>query len=257
MIATTVCAQKPSGYFAARSVNSEHSHNQIRVPSAISKQRTAVPSTSIVRATEAAEEMLPGRVLWAMRGIICPVRAWMAMLRCDYSVRAPSDYCTRGSIKHRGQESRMKWWMVLGFLLSVGVAHALTPVERLRAARSLRCHFIGATSTTWKNGDRLVNPSDFNPNDKANEVTYDDINAGKGTARIIGNLGAGSVTVHFDMFGALWIEDTPPSGFVFVSTVVPIYARGTSQFIILESRQSWIGGSALAQQSSGTCEVLE
>jgi hypothetical protein len=88
-------------------------------------------------------------------------------------------------------------------------------------------------------------------------VTYDHIDSAKGTGRIIGNVGTGNVMIRPDVNGGLWIIETSPAGFVFVSTVLPSYAAGTNEFIIVESRHSWLGTNLLAEQSSGSCAVLE
>lgn len=121
----------------------------------------------------------------------------------------------------------------------------------------MRCHFTADAETTWTNGQRAITSQKLNGQQPSNEVTYDSIDTRAGKARIIGNIGASNVIVQMDSFGALWIVDSPPAGFIFVTTILPIYAAGTDEFIILESRHSWIRTDALATQSSGTCTLLE
>ena len=130
------------------------------------------------------------------------------------------------------------------------------PVSRLRTARSLRCHFTAEADTKWTKGQRSITNEALNP-DVANEVVYDSIDVRKGKARIVGNIGASDVAVHADSFGAIWIVDVSPAGFVFVTTIMPLYAAGTEDFIVLESRHSWVGQSALGEQPSGSCALLE
>ena len=139
-------------------------------------------------------------------------------------------------------------------LLPVGAARsAAEPVSRLHHARSLRCNFTAVAMTQWKDGRRAIT------NESVHEasITYDSIDPRKGMGRIIGNLGAGDVSVRYDAFGALWILETTPAGLLNVSTVFPMYAEGTDAFIIIEDRHSAVGTSILAEQSSGTCTILE
>ncbi len=125
--------------------------------------------------------------------------------------------------------------------------------SRLHAARTLRCTFRASVATWIKSGHRTVEQS----RDKSS-ATYDDINVTKGTARIIGNIGASDLTVWLEhTWGSLWMLERAPSGNVVVTTIFPMYAEGTHDLVALESRHSMAGQSALGEESYGTCEVLE
>lgn len=144
--------------------------------------------------------------------------------------------------------------------LAAGVAFAgpaTDPATRLHNAHSLRCHFTAEADTKWTNGKRSITNENLNPQLEANKVLYDSIDTHAGTARAVGNIGASTVRVSVDSFGALWIVDRAPAGFIFVTTILPMYAAGTDEFVVLESRHSWVGAGALAEQSSGSCTVLD
>ena len=148
-------------------------------------------------------------------------------------------------------------FLALAFIGGAPLVSAATPDDpaaRLLHARTLRCTFTGHTTTTWRNGQRTLHSEALKENE---HVTYEHIDAVKGTGRIIGNVGAGDVMIRPDVNGGLWIIETSQAGFVFVSTVLPSYAAGTHEFIIVESRHSWLGTNLLAEQSSGSCAVLQ
>jgi hypothetical protein len=152
----------------------------------------------------------------------------------------------------------MKTTILLGLLLTYGATVTATgadnPGLRLRNARSLRCMYTSSVATWVRGGERSVEQT----NDKGT-ATYDNIDVTKGTARIIGNIGAGDIRVWLDAQGDLWMLEKTPSGNAFVTTVFPMYAPRTSDFIVLEARHSLSisGTSALGEESFGTCAILE
>jgi hypothetical protein len=128
------------------------------------------------------------------------------------------------------------------------------PASRLRGARSLRCTYTSSVETTVRSGHRSIEQT----NDKGAAV-YDDINVVKGTARIIANGGASDVVVWRDRQENLWMLERTPSGNEVVTTVFPMYAEGTDELVVLESRH-WlaIGGQIAAGETAyGTCRILE
>jgi hypothetical protein len=126
------------------------------------------------------------------------------------------------------------------------------PGVLLRTARSLRCTFTSSVNTWVRSGHR----STENTSEKGGAV-YDDIDVTKGTARIIGNIGAADVIVRLDRAGGLWIQERTPSGNEVVTTVFPMYAEGTDNFVVLESRHSMVGQTILGEESFGTCKIME
>ena len=148
----------------------------------------------------------------------------------------------------------MKKWL-FALLLTCGTAasSAGDPMSRLHGARSMRCTFTSNVDTLVKSGHRSVEQH----NDKAVAV-YDNINIDKGTARIVANSGAADIVVWAERIsGSLWMLERTPSGNEVVTTVFPMYAEGTDEFVILEARHSMVGQTVLAEDTFGTCKILE
>lgn len=150
----------------------------------------------------------------------------------------------------------MKSKIVLVLLLTHGMtaSGAGDPASRLRGVRSLRCTYTSSVATWVRSGHRSFEQT----NDKSSAV-YDDINLSKGTARIVANSGASDLVLWRDRQDNLWMLERTPSGNEVVTTVFPMYAEGTDEFVVLESRHSLaIGGqSALGETAFGTCKILE
>jgi len=128
------------------------------------------------------------------------------------------------------------------------------PVSRLNRARSLRCTFTSSVETWVRSGHRVIEQH----HDKGIAV-YDNIDVAKGTARIISNGGAVDIVVWRDQQKSLWMLERTRSGNDVVTTVFPMYAEGTDEFVVLEARH-WIaitGTIVVGQDSFGTCKVLE
>jgi hypothetical protein len=128
------------------------------------------------------------------------------------------------------------------------------PVSRLERARSLRCTFTSSVETWVRSGHRVIEQH----KDKGTAV-YDNIDIAKGTARIIANGGAVDIVVWRDLQKSLWMLERTRSGNEVVTTVFPMYAEGTDDFVVLEARH-WIaisGTIVVGQDSYGTCRILE
>jgi len=126
------------------------------------------------------------------------------------------------------------------------------PGARLHHARSLHCTFTSAVATWVRNGHRSVDQS----HDKGS-VVYDNINVGKGIARVIDNAGAADLLVWLDGQGSLWMLERTPVGNEVVTTIFPTYAEGTDEFVVLESRHSLSGQIVLAETRYGTCRAWD
>lgn len=145
--------------------------------------------------------------------------------------------------------------IALPCIAPAGTASAVGDLAaRLRAARSLRCEYTSSVATWVRNGRPTVEQT----KDKGS-ATYDDINLTMGTARIIGNIGAGDMRAWLDRQGALWMLERTPAGLEVTTTVFPTYAEGTNEFVVLESRHSMAltGQTVLGETAFGTCKVLE
>jgi len=140
--------------------------------------------------------------------------------------------------------------------LACSTARADDAATRLRAARSLRCTFTLDIATWIRSGHRTVEQTT-----EKSTVDYDNINIAKGTARIVAHGdwgGAGDLTVWMERTGgSLWLLERAPSGNVITTTVFPMYAEGTAEFVALESRHWITGATVVGQQTYGTCQVLE
>jgi hypothetical protein len=123
---------------------------------------------------------------------------------------------------------------------------------RLRHARGLHCTFTSAVRTWVRQGHRTVDQT----HDKSS-VVYDNINLDKGTARVIGNAGAVDLIVWLDRLGSLWMLERTPAGNEVVTTVVPMYAEDTNEFVVLESRHAFTGPIVTGETDYGTCKVWD
>jgi hypothetical protein len=156
--------------------------------------------------------------------------------------------------------------MKVMFLLAVLVARTTVavaaddPVARLQSARTLHCIYTSSTTTAMQNGQHIVERH----YDKG-MVTFDNIDLANGTARAVStDLGGGAVKVkvRWERSGSLWLVEQSLSGNLISTTVFPLYAQGTHDFVMLESRHSTFGTTAtgvsgLEETHHGTCKVLE
>jgi hypothetical protein len=62
--------------------------------------------------------------------------------------------------------------------------------------------------------------------------------------------------VWLDRAGGLWMLERAPAGNIIVTTAYPMYAEGTTEFLVLEARHS-TGAIVLGGESFGTCKVLD
>jgi hypothetical protein len=123
---------------------------------------------------------------------------------------------------------------------------------RLRHARGLHCTFTSAVTTWVRQGHRTVDQT----HDKGS-VVYDNINVDKGTARVIGNEGTADLIVWLDRLGSLWMLERTPGGNEVITTVVPMYAEDTNEFVVLESRHAFTGPIVTGETDYGTCKVWD
>ena len=156
----------------------------------------------------------------------------------------------------------VKRTVVLALLLACGAiaVAADDPVAQLGSARSLHCIFTSSVTTAIRNGQHIVErhyDKDF--------ATFSNIDLAKGTAKIVPTDpggGAGDVKVWRERSGGLWLVGQSLSGRVISTTVFPVYANGTHDFVALQSRHSTVGTTAagvsgLDETDHGTCKRLE
>ena len=143
--------------------------------------------------------------------------------------------------------------LIVLLLTYVSATAADEPASRLRAARSLRCTFTATVATWIRSGRRTVEDKS-----EKGEAVYDNIDLTKGTARIVSNGGASDVVAWVEgSFGSLWFRERAPSGNEITTTIFPMYAEGTNEFVLLEARHSFVGQIGLGQESFGTCKILK
>jgi hypothetical protein len=140
------------------------------------------------------------------------------------------------------------------FAAAVGVASgAEDPRTRLLHARSLRCTFTSSVTTSVKNGHRAIEQDA-----SKDTATYDNIDLAKHSARVIGSAKAVDIEVWMDRdWGRLWMLARSPAGSIVITTVFPVYAEGTDQFVVLEADHYMIGTTVAGIESYGTCRVWD
>jgi hypothetical protein len=134
------------------------------------------------------------------------------------------------------------------------------PAAQLKSARSLHCIFTSSATTAVRGGQRIVEQH----YDK-DSATFNNVDLAKGTARIVPadpRGGADYVKVWWDSSGSLRLVRQSLSGRVVSTTVFPIYASGTQEFVVLQSWHSTVGTTAtdvsgLDETEHGTCKRLE
>jgi hypothetical protein len=112
------------------------------------------------------------------------------------------------------------------------------PFERLLQAQTLKCTF-----------DNFNGANFF----------YDSIDLKYGTARVIGNMGAGGLIVVAGVYGLTFIErfiERFPSG-LSITTVFADCKQGTRKLIAVLSRHVALFGSPIPSQFYGTCVVWQ
>jgi hypothetical protein len=149
----------------------------------------------------------------------------------------------------------MKQLFLLATLFATAAIAAASPDDatvRLSGVRSLRCVFTDANNTHFRDGQRTTETESEN-----SKIQFDNINPAAGTARAIANNGATDVPVRLGRDGQLTFFDWSPSGNIFVTTVFPMYAKGTKEFLALSSTHYVTGVLILGQQESGMCSVSQ
>lgn len=114
------------------------------------------------------------------------------------------------------------------------------PMSLLLAARSLKCHFGGGTSTTWQGSKSKTSSAHF-----GQDVHFDSIDIKNQSARLVGNIGAGDVKVFATQVGVSFVESEP--AVVDLTTVFPIYGNN-HDFIAVDTRHVMVSGASMAEQ---------
>lgn len=122
----------------------------------------------------------------------------------------------------------------------------------LASAKSLKCTFGKGTQATWKAGRLHLAEATF-----GEAIQFDAINPRAGSARIIGNVGAGDVRIFATTVGLTFVEQAP-LGNVYFTTVFADQAPSTREFLAVTSRHFVSLGQEVApSQYHGTCKVWQ
>ena len=138
-------------------------------------------------------------------------------------------------------------------ILLLGVAMPLSAQEgnRLLTAETLRCDLADGVYATWEEGRPTIEASDW----ADDPVIFDTIDIQEGTARKIGNNGAGDVRVIETSVGLTFIEATG-LGLAFTTVFsLPLDEAGL-ELPSVTSRHFDLVGSPRPSHYHGSCQIL-
>jgi hypothetical protein len=125
----------------------------------------------------------------------------------------------------------------------------------LFAAKSLKCNFrLGSVGEWDESGPKVERDSKG-----LGILHFDGIDLDHRRARLIGNQGAGDISVIAGPAAINFVERTP-AGSLIVTTVFAAYQPNTTTFVAVTSRHvslGLVGGGAVPSQYYGTCQVWE
>jgi hypothetical protein len=121
---------------------------------------------------------------------------------------------------------------------------------RLANMKSLRCTFGPGTYGDWKGGNLKIGKNSLGT------LQFDSIDVKTNTARMIGNVAAGNVTVFLTPAGLTFVEQTDSGNMIF-STVFASYKKNTTDFIAVTSRHIDMLDGPLPSQYHGSCKAWE
>jgi hypothetical protein len=146
--------------------------------------------------------------------------------------------------------------VVLFFSIAAGSAQTKGPFEQLFAARSIRCQMTTGTQADWDSGKLKLTQTSWS----GGMVTFDSIRHAAGTdagsARIVGNSGAGDVQVKMTPAGITLIEETLFGGLNITTVFANYDSPATQRYIAVASRHLSINGP-FPSQYHGTCTILQ
>jgi hypothetical protein len=122
----------------------------------------------------------------------------------------------------------------------------------LRSWLSSQRHGKVSAYGNWKGKTVKVEPD----NSHSGTSHFDSIDLQTKTARLIGNAGAGDVSILLGVSGLTFIEQTGAGNFSF-TTIFPFYKQNTTEFIAVTSRHMNLIKYLLPFQYHGTCKVWE
>jgi hypothetical protein len=123
--------------------------------------------------------------------------------------------------------------------------------KRLLQAQSLKCTFGEGSIGLWEAGSLEIDSDNFG----GVNFFYNSIDARRGTARVIANMGASDVSVEAGAYGLTFIERALSA--VTITTAFAHYKQGTTEFIAVLSRHVAFMGPPMPSQCHGTCVIWQ
>ena len=121
-------------------------------------------------------------------------------------------------------------------------------------AQSIRCEWGQGTIARWNEGRPSLEKASFG---KDAGIVFDSIDTQAGTARIIGNAGAGDISVVVTPVGLTFIEKTGVGGLNFTTVFKHFGEPENVARVAVTSRHITLGGSPFPSQYHGTCVILQ
>jgi hypothetical protein len=142
-------------------------------------------------------------------------------------------------------------WLASSWCTPLVCASEDAAFDKLMGAKSLRCVFTQGAQVDWSDGTCKTGDVHM-----SGPYVFDSIDHKEKKARAVGNQGAGDVVLVSTPTSLTFIEESA-IGNIIVTTVFPVYKKGTSEFICVQSRHMNLLGNVLVSQLHGTCQLWE
>ena len=137
-------------------------------------------------------------------------------------------------------------------VLVLAVSAAAQAATALRRAESLYCKFKDGSFTSWTKGKPVVELDVMT--ESGDPTVFHSIDLKAGTAKMMGNMGSGSIGVITTASGITFIEPTS-SGNMNITTVFAGFVGNSKRFFAVHSRHFFAFGQARPSQYHGICTV--
>lgn len=128
--------------------------------------------------------------------------------------------------------------------------------SKLLKAETLKCFFETGYTTTYDNG-KLSEPEKSKKPFGEESTILDSIDLQKGTARLVGNNGAGALAVS-STFNSLNFVEVTPVGNVNLITVFDALEKSKNKYVAASSRHiATFMNEPMISQLFGSCVILE
>ena len=125
-------------------------------------------------------------------------------------------------------------------------------------AQSIKCEWGQGTTARWNEGRPSLEQASVGKDaGTVFEMVFDSIDTQAGTARIIGNAGAGDISVVVTPVGLTFIEQTGVGGLNFTTVFTHFVEPENVARVAVTSRHITLSGSPFPSQYHGTCVILQ